>query len=35
MIFFNEKENKNDSDNLRHGKLTLKVRILETAEDQK
>ena len=33
MIFFNEK-NKKDSDDFRHRKLTLKVRKLQTAEDQ-
>ena len=32
LILFNEKQN---SDNLRHKNLTLKVRILQTAEDQK
>ena len=32
MIFFNENK---DSDHFRHRKLTLKVRKLQTAEDQK
>ena len=35
MIFFNKKEIEKDSNNFRHRKLTLKIRILQTAEDQK
>ena len=35
MIFFNEKKIEINSDKFRHRKLTLKVRILEIAEDQK
>ena len=35
MIFFNEKKIKKDSDNFRHRKSTLKLKKLQTAEDQK
>ena len=35
MIFFNKKNNKKDSENFRHRKLTFKVRILQIAKDQK
>ena len=35
FIFINEKIFINDLNNFRHRKLTLKVRIMQTAEDQK
>ena len=35
MIFLNEKKNQKDSDDFRHRKLTLNVRILQTADGQK
>ena len=35
IIFFNEIFSKKDSDNFRRRKLTLKVRILQTADDNK
>ena len=35
MVFFNKKEIEKDSNNFRHRKLTLKIRKLQTADDQK